>query len=313
MIEWLSLCPNFATMLDRLKNLFREPLVHFTIFGLLLFLMYDWFGKKDTEITLDRIEVPAVRVEMMISRWEMQLGRPPTDQEVQSLIRGYIREEVLSREAKALGLDQEDLVIRRRLAQKMELLSIDMASVDEPDSADLFQYFTEHKFNYQAPGEVTFYQVYISTETRTPLEAEEYAEALLEELLSGGVEGIQAGTFGDPFILPGFFPNYSIQDIRGIFGSGAFVEAIFEADLRQWTGPVQTSYGLHLIYVTDREDIEIVPFEHVRDQVYQDYMESRRKELGEAYLTDLINRYHIVVEEPYSDILKEGQSMMVPE
>jgi hypothetical protein len=303
-IEWLSLCPNFTAMLDRLKVLFKEPLVHFTIFGLLLFLLYDWFGRTDSTAFSDRIEVPAARVEMMISRWEMQLGRSPTEQEVQSFIQGYIREEVLSREALALGLDQEDVIIRRRLAEKMEFLSLEMVSVEEPDSSELFHYYTNHRLNYQVPGDVTFYQVYFSTDTRTLIEAENVARAVLGKLHEEHIPGIRAEEFGDRFILPGFFPNYSTQDIEQLFNSVDFIERVFKAPLETWEGPVETSFGLHLVYVTDREDVRTEPFEKVYDRVYEDYMTSRQREQSSAYLQQLIDRYQVEIEAPYSDILK---------
>jgi len=300
-------------MLSRFKTLLKEPLVHFTVFGLLLFLAYDWFGSKDTGAIENRIVVPASRVEMMISRWTMQLGRPPTEEEVRSLIEGYIREEALSREASALGLDKEDVIIRRRLAQKMEFLSVDMASVEEPDTNALKQFYNDHILNYQVPGEVTFYQVYISTDTRTPLEAQEFARAMLQTLRNEEIDGDRAQEYGDPFMLPNYFPNYSVNDIQGLFGPGNFVEVIFQAEMQQWTGPVQTPYGFHLVYVEAREDSQFEPFSQVQERVYQDYLESRQQEMGEAYLNEIINRYSVEIEGTYADILHEGNGAKDPE
>ncbi|HSG82144.1 MAG TPA: peptidyl-prolyl cis-trans isomerase, partial [Gemmatimonadota bacterium] len=100
-------------------KLLREPLLHFVAIGAVLFLVHALASGLFQTDTSRRIEITEAEIELLASTWQRQWMRPPTEQELRSLVRGRLREEILYREALAVGLDQNDAVVRRRMVQKM--------------------------------------------------------------------------------------------------------------------------------------------------------------------------------------------------
>ena len=119
-----------------MKKLLREPLVHFLVAGAILFVFYGYKGRNDKPDDA-RITVGPAQIQRIQAAWEKQWRRLPTDEELQKLIEQFIQEEVLYREALALGLENDDTIVRRRLAQKMKFLIQDIADQRQPTEGEL--------------------------------------------------------------------------------------------------------------------------------------------------------------------------------
>ena len=138
----------------------KEPLVHFLLIGALIFGAYSLTNEEGPSRDGNRIVVSAGDIERLSANWSKKWNRSPTEAELNGLIESYIKEEVYYREALALGLDQDDTVLRRRLMQKMEFLSNDLADLNSPDETTLNDYLIEHKDKYELPARISFTHVF---------------------------------------------------------------------------------------------------------------------------------------------------------
>jgi hypothetical protein len=270
----------------------REPLLHFLLIGTALFMLYGALNRGRSDAPRD-IVVSEARVEALAESFATVWMRPPTPEEIKGLVDDHIAEEIYYREAIAMGLDQDDTVIRRRLRQKMEFISEDAAAAAEPTDADLQAYLVAHPEKFLEPAELTFVQVYFSTEKRGDA-ARPSAEQLLAELQAGRGPAILAEA-GDPTLLPGDMQSASPQVIANTFGSD-FAAQILEAPVGQWTGPLQSGFGLHLVRVDDRKADAMPAFEQIRPLVLRGWQSEQRTQSNKAFLDSLRAKYDIRVE-----------------
>ncbi len=273
-------------------RLIREPLLHFLLIGVALFMLYGALNRGRSDAPRD-IVVSEARVEALAESFATVWMRPPTPEEIKGLIDDHIAEEIYYREAIAMGLDQDDTVIRRRLRQKIEFISEDAATATEPTDAELRTYLAAHPEKFLEPAELTFVQVYFSTEQRGD-QARPSAERLLAELQAGRGPAILAEA-GDPTLLPGEMQSASAQVIVNAFGSD-FAEQVLAAPVGQWTGPLQSGFGLHLVRVDDRKAGATPAFEQIRPIVVREWQTGQRTEFNKAFLDGLRAKYDIRVE-----------------
>ncbi len=152
---------------QRLIALLREPLLHFVVLGALVFGLYGWVDNPAASTAASgQIAVTAPVIASLTTDWQRQWGRVPNAQELQTLIDQYLRDEIFYQEALALGMDRNDIIVRRRLIQKVEFLAEDVSALREPEDDELQAYLAEHGDRYQVPGQVSFTQVYFSRELR---------------------------------------------------------------------------------------------------------------------------------------------------
>jgi parvulin-like peptidyl-prolyl isomerase len=272
----------------------RKPLLHFLVIGAVLFGVHTLFRKSTSEEE-NRIEVSAADINRMRELWQRQWRRPPTERELNGLIENFIREEILYREAIAMGLDQDDTVIRRRMAQKMEFLSNGLAALVQPTEDEIRQYFEENVEKYGEPERLSLSHVYFSTDRRGAT-AEADARELLEQLRTESIPPAKLRTLGDPFMLQYDYPSRSQRDIRELFGT-AFAESVFGLEPGPWQGPIQSSYGLHLVRLHDRTASRLPELAEVRDRVQADLLDQRRREMNDAFYSGLRKRYEVTVDE----------------
>ena len=277
-----------------LRRILREPLVHFLFLGLGLLVLYGIFRPVE-EARDDRIVVSTAQIERLAALWQRQWRRPPTEQELTSLIESHIREEVLYREAQAIGLDRDDTVIRRRLAQKIEFLAQDLALQGTPPEAELRSFFEENADKFSQPGRLSFTHVYANRDRRGA-DTESDAKQILEALRAGADPSQQ----GDRFMLQGHYALLSRDEIARELGTG-FATSVFELPVGDWQGPVESGYGIHLVRVEEREEGYLPEFETVRDRVETEYTSVKRRETNEAFYAKLREGYEIVIEEPQPD------------
>ncbi|NIO43211.1 MAG: peptidyl-prolyl cis-trans isomerase, partial [Burkholderiales bacterium] len=240
-----------------------------------------------------RIEISEADIEQLVLIFQKQWQRSPDPRELQSLIDSRIREEILYREALALGLDKDDTIVRRRLAQKVEFLMGDASGVTEPDDETLLAYYRENAERYREPPRLTFSHVYFNIDRRGE-QAENEARALLAQLRAARAHATQAPEKGDPFMLPRTYVNKRTDEIAREFGR-AFAEQISTFETRQWHGPVASGYGQHLVYVEARKDARLPPLEQVRTRVTNDWLVEQRQTADERIYESLRSRYEISV------------------
>ena len=273
------------------RSFLRQPLFQFLVLGVILFGLYSFFGQTQ-ETRSKEIVISVEQIELLASMWEKQWRRPPTAQEMQGLIQSFLREEVLYREALAMGLDRDDTVVRRRLAQKIEFLAQDLATQGEPGDAELRAFYQDNAEEFEVPATVTFTHVYLNLDTRGE-RAFDDASGLLAEL-QAGADPSQAG---DRFMLQSHYADLTRQGVARNFGS-RFAEAIFALAPGSWEGPVQSGYGIHLVRVEGRREAYLPPFEEVRLRVRDEFISSRRREVDELFYERLREGYEITIEEP---------------
>jgi hypothetical protein len=243
----------------------------------------------------------------MRTSFEKRWKREPTPNELQGLTQEYIRETAFYREALAMGLDKDDTIVRRRLAQKLEFLVQDLLDVSPPTDADLEAYFEAHRADYRQPELITFTHVFVDPDKRdaaTHDDAVKIRAALekLEDPTSGARE------LGDPFMLQSYYPERTEADISKLFG-GEFAEVLAGSSTSAWHGPIVSGYGLHLVYVHGRETFPQPELAAVRERVAEDWTTAKRAELNEEYRKRLLEKYTIVIEDEASaDAVAQGES-----
>jgi peptidyl-prolyl cis-trans isomerase C len=275
-------------------KLLREPLVQFLALGAVLFGIDAWTRRPEPspQAASGEIVIDAARVASLRALYEQQWRRPPTEAELRGTIEDEIREEVLAREAREIGLAQDDAVIRRRLAQKMQFLTEDVARLGDPTDEDLRRFHAENPALFARPGRVSFEHVFFSKERRGEKAAADVADAIA--LLSK--PGADASRTGDPFLLECVLEMAPLDDVENRFGK-EFADAVAAVPAGSWQGPVESAFGLHAVLVAAREPGRARPFEEARAEVLREYGERRRTETNAAAYAALRGRWKVTVDD----------------
>ena len=292
-------------MSNRLTRLFKEPLIQFLIIGAGIYGAYALFGAPEEDYRDNVILVDSNRINAMISEWESRWQRFPTRKEIDGLIQQYIKEDVLYRQAVAMGLNEDDPITRRRMAQKLEFLTSDLAQMQEPSEGELEQYFQENLESYRDPDMISFSHIFIDPDARGDATLDD-AAVILAQLKTLGEPGEEALQMGDRFMLQNYFASATELDVRRQLGSG-FSEAVMKLEPGQWHGPVLSGYGVHLVYVFALQVAPPPLLENVQARVLEDWHAIKRDEFNEQFLKSLKERYEIVVDELPADRLLDGQ------
>jgi hypothetical protein len=270
----------------------REPLLHFLALGAVVFALNAWRQKtRPVEASAPRIEVTAAVIDRLRAGYERQFGQAPDAQELRGLVTAHIREEVFCREALALGLDRDDTIVRRRMAQKMEFLTGDLAGVAEPNEAAVREFFEKNAARYARPASVSFRHVYFSKEKRGAK-----GEAAAREALAALTKGASDEAMGDAFLHGFVFAERETQEITALFG-GEFAAQLGALRDGEWSEPVASSYGLHLVRVEARGPGQPARFDAVRATVVRDFNEERRTTANREIFEKLRERYQVAVDE----------------
>lgn len=267
-----------------LSRLLREPLLYFFIVGAGLFLLSEQLGTDDGR----RIEVSEAERQRLSAQWQAQMGRPPTESELKALVEQWVREEIYYREARAMGLDEDDIIIRRRLAQKLTFLTEDLAAGRAPEQAELERHYQENAERYTEPERYSFSHRYYSRDRRET--AERDARADLAVLTDGAAD---EPPDSDPFMLQRRYAQRSQREIGELFGR-EFAAALTEMPTDQWQGPIRSAYGWHLVMLEQRQPARELTFAEAADRVAADYRQQQRRQANEAFYTSLRERYEIV-------------------
>ncbi len=281
-----------------IRRLLHEPLLHFLVIGTALFLLYDAVngGRSDAP---RQIVISEARIEALAGNFTSVWMRPPTVAELKGLVDDYVAEEVYYREAVAMGFDKEDTVIRRRLRQKMEFISEDVANSVEPDDAELQEFLAQNAGKFARPAVLSFQQVYLSVERRGDSVRAD-AERLLAEVQAGR-SAATAVEAGDSTLLPATMEAASAQAIANAFGED-FARQVDEAPVGQWSGPIESSFGVHLVRVDQRVAAEAPTLGEIRPIVLREWQAEQRHRQNESFLAALRDKYEVRVEGPAAEL-----------
>lgn len=282
---------------------FREPLVHFLFIGAAIFILYGFMGQEDVEVQERAITITAGEINWLTDTWKKRWNRPPTPEERAGIIDQYLRETVLYREAVAMGLDKDDTIIRRRLAQKLEFLAQDLIRPTPPGEEELQAYFETHMDRYEPPDLITLTHVFLDPDKRADQTLKD-GETIKAGLIALKEPPQDARAFGDPFMLQSYYPERSESELLKLFGSG-FARSVFELAPRVWHGPVLSGYGTHLVYVHDRRELEPPRLAEVEEQVRQDWEGDKREQLNEQFIASLMGRYDVTIEDADAPVDKK--------
>lgn len=273
-----------------MKKLINDPLLHFLLIGAALFLAFVIFSKPadtpEQEILVTQGDIASLKANFKRT-WQ----RPPTQQELNGLIEYRIRDEIAFREAKAMGLDKDDASIQRRLRLKFEVLVEDIAGLSTPTEADLQDYFVKNRDTFSMEPQLSFDQVYFNGGEQT---AAERAHELLAELQAAGPE-VNPAQYGDPTLLPAEIPLSSASSVKRQFGD-SFVDQLQTLATGKWLGPLQSVYGLHLVFVRQYIPGRFPDLSEVRSLVERKWTSQRREQVKEDAYRKLRDRYSVKIE-----------------
>ncbi len=274
----------------------KEPLFHFLLIGAGIFVLFYQVADPSSERP-DRIVVTTDDIKQMSALWSRRWQRPPTPTELDGLIESRIREEVLYREALDLGLERDDTIVRRRMAQKMEFLFLDLTESTPPTDEELEVFLRENSERFQQSARYSLMHVYLSTEQDAE-QAYANAQLLLDDLRIQG-EGADPVAVSDLFMLGHHLEDSSEQEIARLLGQD-FVNDLSGLPVRQWQGPIQSAYGLHLVYVQTHTAARLPPLAEIRERVLTKLQFEQRRKVNDLMIKGLKDRYKIIIENPES-------------
>jgi hypothetical protein len=267
-------------------RLLKEPLLHFLAIGGILFAAHAAVDPSGGEgaAAPPAIHLTAADAEWLKEMWVRQWRRLPDDEELKSLLADHLKEEVLSREARALDLDVGDTVVRRRLAQKMTFLLDDTIRTAEPSEAELRTLYETRPDLVRPPARVSFAQVFFRGD-----EGSDRARASLAAISDAAADPAE---HGDRLLLGDTFDDQDEQGLANLFGA-AFARTVMTLPAGQWSGPVESSYGLHLVKVTEAPPSWALPFDEVRERLTQEWRRLRQDTANAQLYDALVRKYRI--------------------
>ena len=268
------------------RRLIREPLLHFAVLGAALFAAYTAFRPASSDSSA--IVVSGDRIAAIVAQFRGTWQRPPSREELDALIDSYVREEVFYREGLALGLDRDDLVVRNRVKQKMEVLGEDAMAV-EPSEVELQRYLDEHRDVFAIPAALSFQQVYFDPDRHG-----DQLERNVRQSLAALRSGSDAVTRGDRTLLPPRMERALPPDIKGVFGE-AFEKAVRDTPAGTWSGPLRSSFGYHLVRVIWKGEPVIPTLADAHDVVLREWTRAHTVDAREQLYRSLRKRYTVAV------------------
>ena len=275
---------------DRLRAALREPLVHFLLMGLALFLFFAWRGDAvDPESRT--ITITEEQVERLAASWAQSWQRPPSQTELDGLIRDFVKEEIYYREGLRLGLEQDDPIIRRRIRSKMEFLATSELENEVPSDATLQALLDKSPQTYAQDARYSFDQIYLGTQDEAA--ARSRAKQILESLKNGA----DWKMLGDAISLPRSPDNVDSTRIASDFGDD-FAAALAGLKAGAWSGPVASGFGLHLVRIRTVQTSSKPKLADVRQKLENDWRAQTAKDReAKAYQT-LLDGYTIKIATP---------------
>lgn len=271
-----------------MKNILRDPLVHFILAAGLMFTAYTVLTARyaSTEHT---IFVSTSEMERMAALYASEAGTLPSADDMQAMVIDHVQQQALVREARRLGLDDGDIVVDRRLAQKMTFMIADMAEVPVPDEATLQAWLERYPERFETPARISFQHVFFADAQDARM------LATLQELQDAGGDAWRAQ--GDPFILQREYADLPRRELIRLFGVDMASTLLSqEHALGTWFGPVRSAYGAHLINIVGQADSQRPTLDAVRSAVEADWRDAQARRLNAEAIADIVAKYDVVIE-----------------
>ncbi|MFT5048803.1 MAG: hypothetical protein ACI8QZ_000190 [Chlamydiales bacterium] len=278
-----------------MKRLLKEPLLHFLLLGGALFAFDALVSDRTARAGSHEILVSKGRIDNLAALFAKTWQRAPSSPELRELVDDFVLEEALYREGTALGVDQDDTIIRRRVRQKMEFVVDDIIEQAEPDEGQLERWLAEHRESYASPETYRFRQLYLNPERHGDDLDEDAAEVLAR--LRSQETGLDPRGLGDPSLLEHAFADMTAQAVVTTFGQG-FADELSTLPMDEWTGPVESAFGLHLVLIDAQTPGESYSLDAVRDEVARDWAFAQREVARARFNQDLLARYEVSIEWP---------------
>ncbi len=280
-----------------IKRWLREPLLHFLLLGLVLFVVYGYMHRGRGGVESSRqIVLSLDELRQMDMYFESQWHRPPTPAEFQAMVEDKVREEVLYREALAMGLDKDDTIVKRRMAQKMQFLAEDVAAAHEPSTAELKAWFEKNSNQFALPGRYSFRHLYFSPDKRGKNAQPDAAKALAR--ISGQPEdSAVAASLADRFMFQDYYGDQATEAIAKEFGP-QFAVAIEKLKPGSWQGPIQSGYGWHLVFVGTVIPGRIPAFEEMEPDVKIAWLGEQKRQAWQKAYQEMRAKYNVLLPGP---------------
>lgn len=273
------------------RRALNEPLTHFLALALIILTAYYAVNPADRSPS-DRIMITSAKVEQLAAYFSSNWQRAPTPPELKGLVDDYVKEEIYYREALSLGLDKNDPIIRRRLRNKMEFLDQVKAEATIPSRTDLETYLNSNPKKFQIEPAFAFRHVFFHPDKRRGTINADVAASLTE--LSANPE-LETASFGDPTLLPPELPMTGKRALAQMYGPD-FADSLEQLAPGKWAGPVKSSFGLHIVFVSEQRPSRTPALEEVTDAVAREWRNEKRFAINEARFNALLKRYDVVVE-----------------
>jgi PPIC-type PPIASE domain len=297
--------------MSRRARFLQEPLLHFLVIGAVLFAAYAWLNRNGDNAGAPSLRLAESDVSWLKETFALERQRQPDEAELRALVRGFLKEELLARQAQELGLDRDDIVVRRRLAQKMTFLLQDNSRRAAPSDDDLHRLYEAQRGQGDGPARsgpptlltrprISFTHIFFSRERRPDAAAD--AGAALGEL-SHPAPGAPTPELGDRIAGKSEFRNADERTVANQFGT-KFAARIFELEPGPWLGPIESSQGLHLVRITQLLPAQLRPFDEIRGELAELWREQNQRESEERYFVEQLKRYRLVPDESVKTLVE---------
>ena len=278
------------------KRWLREPLLHFLLIGLLLFGIYVYLnrGRSGTHSS-KQIVLSLDELRTMMAYFQSQWHRPPTPQEFQAMVEDKVKEEVLYREGLAMGLDKDDTIVKRRMAQKVQFLAEDVAAAHEPSRAELRAWFEKNTDKFALPSRYSFRHIYFSPDKRGTDTHDDAAQALTK--IAGQPEDSTLIASADRFMFQDYYGDRTPSAIAKEFGP-QFAIALEKLKPGSWQGPVESGYGWHLVYVYTVIPGRIPAFEEMESDVKTAWLVEQKRTAWQKAYAEMRAKYTVLLPAP---------------
>jgi hypothetical protein len=277
---------------SRIRRWLREPLLHFLFAGAVVFAVYELLNPAGGRIDrADQITLTQDDLRQLAVHWLAQGRSPPTTALMRELVEERVREEILSREAVALGLDKGDEIIKRRLVQKMNFLAQDLAALQTPSDADLAEWYAQNSDRFALPPRASFRHLYFSFDRPG---ARERSGAVLDQIAGKPADAPEVAGVADPFMFQDYYAERTPEQVAREFGP-PFAKALFQLKPGAWQGPIQSGYGWHLVFIDAIEPRRVPAFEEVEPKVKSAWLDQKQREIKRTTFDAMRARYTVII------------------
>jgi len=272
----------------------REPLLHFLLVGALLFVAWKAVSPDSyARGAANRIVLTDDDLKQLATTWIMAGRAPPSPEQMQRLVDDKVREEVLYREALALGLDKDDTIVKRQLARKMEFLAEDVSKARDPKPGELRAWFAKNSDRFALPPRASFQHLYFSPDRRGARARDDAARALAK-LDGKPADSAIVAALADPFMFQDHYGDRSPEQLANVFGP-QFAQALFQLKQGSWQGPIESGYGWHLVWIDSMMPGRVPAFEEVEPDVKSEWIAEQSAEAKRKAFEAMRARYEVVL------------------